>query len=134
MINIMKTLWQNALPLYAAWCSVFISSSAYALSSEDNSRSAVPPGTITTIIIETRKRPVHIDRRTLHNVTTPNGCCRAGMTLPIEYRTNENTIDADHYPQLSQPTRYQQWVRVNNQYMLLNVLTHTVIKVVVVRE
>lgn len=133
MIKIMKTLWQNALPLYAAWCSVCIcSSSAYAL--DDNSRSAVPPGTITTIIIETRKRPVPLDRRTLQHATTSNGCCRAGMTLPIEYRSNENTIDADHHPQLSQPTRYQQWVRVNNQYMLLNVLTHTVIKVVVVRE
>lgn len=133
----MTSLWQKVLPLYAVWFGLLTATQSYAAVGDNSAQTNVPPGTITTIIIETRKHtPDHVDRRYRRDGLPSNSnlCCRAGMTLPIEYRSNENTIDADHYPQLSQPTRYQQWVRINNQYILLNVLTHTVIKVVVLRD
>lgn len=67
-----------------------------------------------------------------HDHSAKMVCCKVGMTLPQDYQQNANLIDADDYPQLPQPTRYQQWIRFNNQYILLNVLTNTVIKIVVI--
>lgn len=59
-----------------------------------------------------------------------NSPWQAGATLAEKYRHADNYIEAAHYSQLSEPTRYQQWVRVKRHYILFNVLTNTIIKVI----
>ncbi|GAA5000920.1 hypothetical protein GCM10023206_03120 [Acinetobacter puyangensis] len=55
---------------------------------------------------------------------------KAGATLPEQYRSANNQVDFSDNPKLAPPTRYQQWIKVNNKYVLLNVITNTIIKVV----
>lgn len=53
---------------------------------------------------------------------------RVGAPIPAMYREAQQ-IDYTQHPKLSTPSRYQQWIKVNNRYLLINVLTNTVIKV-----
>ncbi|MCH4248857.1 MAG: RcnB family protein [Acinetobacter populi] len=55
---------------------------------------------------------------------------KAGATLPEQYRSANHQIDYSNNPKLAPPTRYQQWIKVKNKYVLLNVITNTIIKVV----
>lgn len=55
---------------------------------------------------------------------------KAGSTLPREYRYTDYQVDYTQHSKLSPPTQYQQWIKINNQYMLMNVLTNTIIKVI----
>ncbi len=55
---------------------------------------------------------------------------RAGSTLPEQYRYADYQVDYTQHPKLTPPTRYQQWIKINRQYLLMNVLTNTIIKVV----
>lgn len=54
---------------------------------------------------------------------------QVGAPIPIMYREAEQ-VDPINYPKLTPPSRYQQWVKVGNRFLLINVLTNTVIKVV----
>lgn len=56
------------------------------------------------------------------------GRLKAGMPLPEEFR-NAERVDYKNGQNLSEPSRYQQWVKVKDRYVLMNVLTNTIIKV-----
>lgn len=58
------------------------------------------------------------------------GYWKTGTTLPEQYRNLDDQVDYTEHPNLTQPTRYQQWIKVKNKYILLNVITNTIIKVV----
>lgn len=121
----MKTLWQSLMPWSAVLCCTVAGSVIAA--PRDVPASSANTYPVTTIIIET-----HQGGRDRLHPPRPVPCCRAGMTLPVDYRDYDSDVDEERHPKLTPPTRYQQWVKVNNQYILLNVLTHTVIKVVTV--
>lgn len=55
---------------------------------------------------------------------------KIGSTVPEKYRYANYQIDYNNNPQLTPPTRYQQWIKVQRQYILINVLTNTIIKIV----
>ncbi|MFC3901309.1 regulator RcnB of Ni and Co efflux [Acinetobacter marinus] len=57
-----------------------------------------------------------------------NAPLKAGQALPEEFRHAERVDYRDHR-QLSEPSRYQQWVKVNDRFVLMNVLTNTILKV-----
>ena len=57
-----------------------------------------------------------------------DGRLKAGMPLPEEFR-NAQRVDFKNGQNLSEPSRYQQWVKVKDRYVLMNVLTNTIIKV-----
>lgn len=56
------------------------------------------------------------------------GRLKAGMPLPEEFRSAQR-VDYKNAQNLSEPSRYQQWVKVKDRYVLMNVLTNTIIKV-----
>lgn len=55
---------------------------------------------------------------------------RIGAPIPKQNNYQQNEINYTQHPNLSAPSRYQQWVKVDNYFVLINVLTNTVLKVV----
>jgi Ni/Co efflux regulator RcnB len=55
---------------------------------------------------------------------------RVGKRLPDQYLFSEFQVDYRQNEKLSPPTRYQQWIKVNDRYMLINVMTNTILKIV----
>lgn len=103
---------------------------------------AAPPDYQRNIEIRTDKQYIRIEHRHYQRGNRDNTDDRrseqsrptersmqVGAPMPITYREVEQ-IDYTNYPKLSPPSRYQQWVKVNNRFLLINVLTNTVIKVV----
>ena len=58
------------------------------------------------------------------------GDWKIGHPIPENYRYSDYIIDSTDYPQLSSPSKYQKWIKVNNRFVLINVLTNTTLKVV----
>lgn len=54
---------------------------------------------------------------------------KIGAPMPENYRFSDYVIDYTQYPRLSPPSRYQQWIKVDNRLVLINVLTNTILKV-----
>ncbi|OEY94431.1 RcnB family protein [Acinetobacter qingfengensis] len=82
------------------------------------------------------QRPMDRDYRHSNNFRDhPNpqqgsNAWRVGKTLPDQYKFNAAQVDYTQNNRLSQPTRYQQWIKVNDRYMLINVMTNTILKIV----
>lgn len=55
---------------------------------------------------------------------------RIGAPIPKPNNYQQLEINYAQYPHLSPPSRYQQWIKVDNYFVLINVLTNTVLKVV----
>ncbi len=83
----------------------------------------------TSISQSRSNRPSHQEKHN-HNKHRDDVDWKAGTTLPEEYRVKDYQIDSSNNPKLTPPTRYQQWIKVKNKYILLNVITNTIIKVV----
>lgn len=58
---------------------------------------------------------------------------KAGAVLPRDYRGNRYQFSGYQKVKLAKPAKNQQWLRVNGDYLLVNVLNHQIIKVVAVR-
>ena len=55
---------------------------------------------------------------------------RTGTPVPKPNNYLQYEIDHKQYPQLSTPSRYQQWIKVDNHFILVNVVTNTILKVI----
>ena len=55
---------------------------------------------------------------------------RTGTTVPKPNNYMQYEIDHTQYPKLPQPSRYQQWIKVDNHFILVNVVTNTILKVI----
>ncbi|MFB2539261.1 MULTISPECIES: hypothetical protein [unclassified Acinetobacter] len=82
-----------------------------------------------------RSAPASVKAKTAPNVMTTSTktddsttVVRAGTILAEEFR--DKTIDYKTINGLSEPSQYQQWVKANHSYVLFNLLTNTVIRVV----
>lgn len=53
---------------------------------------------------------------------------KVGTILPESYR--QNIIAYTSVAGLTEPSQYQQWVKVERDYILFNLLTNTIIKIV----
>lgn len=58
---------------------------------------------------------------------------KAGAVLPRDYRGNRYQFLNYQQARLGKPAKNQQWLRINRDYVLVNVLNHQIIKVVAVR-
>lgn len=58
---------------------------------------------------------------------------KAGEVLPQDYRGSRYQFLNYQQAKLGKPAKNQQWLRVNNEYVLVNVLNHQIVKVVAVR-
>lgn len=59
---------------------------------------------------------------------------KTGAPIPESYRFADYTVDYTQYPKLTAPSRYQIWIKVDNRFILINVLTNTTLKVVLERR
>lgn len=50
--------------------------------------------------------------------------------VPAQYHGNSFKVDASKYKKLSKPTKNQQWIKVNGDYVLMNTATYKVLKVI----
>lgn len=55
---------------------------------------------------------------------------RAGQKVPSQYRGNSYKVDHSKYKKLSKPGKNQQWIKVNGDYVLTNLISHSIIKII----
>ncbi|CAD9196036.1 RcnB family protein [Acinetobacter bohemicus] len=72
------------------------------------------------------KAPQHNIKKTEH----PSHDWQQGHKVPAQYHVNSFKVDASKYKKLSKPTKNQQWIKVNGDYVLMNTATYKVIKVI----
>lgn len=60
----------------------------------------------------------------------PSRDWRVGQKLPGEYRGHTYKVDHKKYKRLQKPTKNQQWIKVNGDYVLTNVMNHTILKII----
>lgn len=73
---------------------------------------------------QNKNQPQHADQK---NKT--NNHWKVGAKVPEKYRSNSYNINHSNH-KLPKPEKNQRWIKVNNQYILENVLTHVIIKVI----
>ena len=72
------------------------------------------------------KAPQHSIKKT----ERPSHDWQQGHKVPTQYHGNSFKVDASKYKKLSKPTKNQQWIKVNGDYVLMNTATYKVIKVI----
>ena len=72
------------------------------------------------------KAPQHSIKKT----ERPSHDWQQGHKVPTQYHGNSFKVDASKYKKLSKPTKNQQWIKVNGDYVLMNTTTYKVIKVI----
>jgi len=72
------------------------------------------------------KAPQHSIKKT----ERPSHDWQQGHKVPAQYHGNSFKVDASKYKKLSKPTKNQQWIKVNGDYVLMNTATYKVIKVI----
>ena len=60
----------------------------------------------------------------------PSRDWKVGQRLPSQYHGQGYKINHTKYKRLSKPARNQQWVKINGDYVLVNVLNHNIIKII----
>lgn len=60
----------------------------------------------------------------------PSRDWRAGQKVPSQYHGQSYKIDHRQYKKLSKPAKNQQWIKVNGDYILTNVISHSIIKII----
>ena len=55
---------------------------------------------------------------------------RSGQYFPTQFNSSRYHVNYKNYRQLPKPGRYQQWYKVNGDYVLMNTATYKVIKVI----
>ena len=65
-----------------------------------------------------------------HRKDQPTRDWRVGQKLPSKYQGNSYHVDHKQSYKLSKPAKNQQWVKVNGDYILTNILTHAIIKII----
>lgn len=72
------------------------------------------------------KAPQHNIKKT----ERPSHDWQQGHKVPAQYQGNSFKVDASKYKKLSKPTKNQQWIKVNGDYVLMNTATYKVLKVI----
>ncbi|QOW50958.1 MULTISPECIES: RcnB family protein [unclassified Acinetobacter] len=60
----------------------------------------------------------------------PSHDWRSGQNVPSEYRGHRYKGDHIKYKKLSKPGKNQQWIKVNGDYILMNAVSHAMIKII----
>ena len=65
-----------------------------------------------------------------NNSNRPSSAWKPGNPLPSQYRGPGYKVDYTKYKKLNKPGKNEQWIKVNGDYVLTNVLNHNIIKIV----
>ena len=60
----------------------------------------------------------------------PSRDWRVGHKVPSQYQSKMYKVDHSKYKKLSKPGKNQQWIKVNGDYILTNVVSHNIIKII----
>lgn len=75
------------------------------------------------------KHPVAQKAQVKHNSVKPSRDWRAGQAIPSQYH-NVNPVDYKRHSKLTKPGKNQQWIKVNSDYVLVNTITHKILKII----
>ncbi|MCO8068220.1 RcnB family protein [Acinetobacter schindleri] len=65
-----------------------------------------------------------------HKKVDPSRDWRVGQKVPSQYQSKIYKVDHSKYKRLNKPGRNQQWIKVNGDYILMNVVNDKVIKII----
>lgn len=65
-----------------------------------------------------------------HNRTNPSREWRSGQYLPSQFSSSRYHVNYKNYRQLPIPGKYQQWYKVNGDYVLVNERNNRIIRIV----
>lgn len=65
-----------------------------------------------------------------HKSIHPSRDWKVGQKVPSQYQTSNYKVDYSKHKKLHQPARNQQWFKVNNDYVLTNVISHSILKII----
>ena len=60
----------------------------------------------------------------------PSASWKPGNPVPTQYRGQGYKVDHKKFKKLSKPGKNQQWIKVNGDYILMNVVNDKVIKII----
>lgn len=76
-----------------------------------------------------KKQPVVQKVQAQKHTVKPSRDWKAGQVIPSQYRKGRS-VDHKKYSNLTKPAKNQQWVKVNNDYVLINTVNHKIIKTI----
>ncbi len=76
-----------------------------------------------------KKQPLVQKAQTQKHTVKPSRDWKAGQVIPSQYRKG-HSVDHKKYSNLTKPAKNQQWVKVNNDYVLINTVNHKIIKTI----
>lgn len=77
------------------------------------------------------KIPVQQHHNAVHKkALNPSHDWRVGQKVPSQYYGKSYKVDHTKYKKLSKPGKNQQWIKVNGDYVLINVKSHNIIKII----
>ena len=75
-----------------------------------------------------RMHKMSIERRSFHAESSWK--TGASISNLPNAAPSQQAVDYSKYPQLSTPSRYQKWIKVDGHFILINVMTNTILKVI----
>jgi Ni/Co efflux regulator RcnB len=63
------------------------------------------------------------------NRVNPSHDWKKGQKVPSEFRGQRYKVDHNQHRNLSKPSKNQQWIKVNGDYVLMNAMNYTIIKI-----
>lgn len=77
------------------------------------------------------KAPIQQHHNAVHKkAVNPSHDWRVGQKVPSQYYAQSYKVDHKKFKKLSKPGRNQQWIKVNSDYVLTNVMSHSIIKII----
>jgi Ni/Co efflux regulator RcnB len=80
--------------------------------------------------VQKNQKPVQHHKATSNKVAHPAHDWKAGQKVPAQFRGQAYKVDHNKHKKLAKPNRNQQWLNVNGDYVLTNVINHTIIKII----
>ncbi|WP_180089668.1 RcnB family protein [Acinetobacter sp. YH12219] len=105
---------------------------APAMAAPQNSQQHVPTHNQNTKAQQHTKQntPVKNQSQNKKKAVNPSHDWRSGQKVPSEYRGHSYKVDHTKYKKLSKPGKNQQWIKVNGDYILMNAVSHAIIKII----
>ena len=112
--------------------SALVATSAFAAAPEHHSQHHQPQKThVQQQYHAQHKSPAHAQQhKQVHKKIDPSRDWRVGQKVPAQFQSKMYKVDHSKYKKLSKPGKNQQWIKVNGDYILTNVMSHNIIKII----
>lgn len=75
-------------------------------------------------------QPLQQHKPAAQKAVKPSYDWRAGQKVPSQFRGQRYNVDHMKHRKLTKPAKNEQWIKVNNDYVLTNVISHIILKVI----